>query len=1124
MPVGFNSPARNLFLLGSTGAQLVSNFFKTIDRTAGTDGVYLPDEIKYNVPDQKYILAGTASDSQSKDFGWFEKRDEAGVAEWETTIQSTLSTTDTTLRALEIDNNDNLIVVGKTGSIPWVAKYTNGGSVSWQSTTSTADLEYSGIAIDTNNNIYACGNTPTPGSSSQAFIEKFDSSGVPGWGKSAFMLGRDVILTKCAANSRGEVVAVGIIEDDSAFKGYVVKINANTGEVLWDRTIRSYEPDISFGYEPVFCEDVYIDANDQIYIVGRLFGISETRSFIIKYTAEGNMLWQRETPAGETIQHYYVKSDTETEQTIVYSQYFGIGGMISKYSKNGDLVFRRVIYSSFNSSTSFGPKGLDADPSNYYLLFVDDPVDLLSGDPKRYTFGKVSSSGNGLGNFTYSEGTGQSVYYQSSSIQDKIGRLSDGSVRQDTSDLLAYPFSANKLLFDDLATQVSNKKRQMDTAGSFQYSGSPAIRVADFQEFNLLGEVYSGSGNWLDQSGKGNDGVINGATWNAGGWWNFDGTNDYIDFPSIAVGNTYTIECTFNSSSVVNYRNVYDMNYTTYTGISGNVGPRFEQFTDGTANWVWSGVTTANDPASFTTPFPLSANTWYHTAFVMNNGTVNTYVNGLIQNSNVSSPNGYVTTFGDPNLGRGFVLAGTRYFSGKIGSFRIYNRALTAAQVYQNYNATNYKYGGRGAVTAPKLIPGIVSDSSLRIHLDFKNALCYSYYANSNLLTYSDYSSGNVAENTTITLNATIAPDGSNTAISMDGNTGTSMKSVYKEYNANPGAYTTSVYAKYKSERYIALGIIDSTNVAVWAIFDILNGVISEGAYGSASVTNKSFSITSSGNGWYRLSVSGGFTTFTNNLRGARVWLTNYGTTPSTNGVYLWGPQLSFGSNLLPYLPTRSTAITPELPAIRDLSSYNYPAGASPTAVYNASNGRFDFNGNQDNDISFSSGYPGSGYNDPISIETWFIGNSPVNSSQVIGTVQGTTTAAYWLFMLSTNGAYNLTLQAIGTTYGIGTTTRPNPLTGWKHFVATYNGGDFSQLSSWKIYVNGVSQTTQITGNASVFGPGSSANATQIGTISGGTSANRLSGSIGQYRVYHKALTASEVSRNFNATRSRYGV
>ena len=88
MPVGFNSPARNLFLLGSSGAQTVTNFFKSIDQSSTTDGVFLPDEIRYNYTDQKYVLAGSAADSNSKGFGWFEKRDETGAKEFDVRVEA----------------------------------------------------------------------------------------------------------------------------------------------------------------------------------------------------------------------------------------------------------------------------------------------------------------------------------------------------------------------------------------------------------------------------------------------------------------------------------------------------------------------------------------------------------------------------------------------------------------------------------------------------------------------------------------------------------------------------------------------------------------------------------------------------------------------------------------------------------------------------------------------------------------------------------------------------------------------------------------------------------------------------------------------------------------------------
>ena len=509
MPVGFNSPARNLFLLGSSGEQVVTNFFKTIDQSAGTDGVYLPSEIKYNFVDQKFILAGSASNSNSKAFGWFEKRDQAGSADWDVRVEATSTGVNTTLRAMELDSNDNLIVVGKTGDVPWIAKYSNGGVIDWQSTTNSGDVGYTGITSDSNGNYYACGNTPDTGDA-QAFVEKFDTNGNPGWGKSAFMLGRDVVLKKIAANSRGEVVAVGWLIDDVSAKGYIVKIDTNTGEVLWDRTIKSYEEDISLGYKAVLCEGVYIDSKDQIYVVGRLFSISSSKSFIIKYTAEGNMLWQRETEglAGDSVEHYEVKSDGETEQTVVLSRYFNYqentrSGMLSKYSKDGTLVWRRTIISSYNLSNTFAQTGgrglgLDADPSFYYLIYIDDVVSGIDGYPDRYTYGKVSSSGNGLGAFEYTEGTGETVDYEILNIQDKIGRLSDGSVRNDTSDLITYPFNANNLLFDDLATQVANKRRQMDNADSFEYSGSPAIRPVDFPSLYLDAKNDARNGTVVD--------------------------------------------------------------------------------------------------------------------------------------------------------------------------------------------------------------------------------------------------------------------------------------------------------------------------------------------------------------------------------------------------------------------------------------------------------------------------------------------------------------------------------------------------------------------------------------------------------------------------------------------------
>ena len=532
MPAGYTGPARNLFLLGSSGTQTVTNFFESISRASTTDGVFVPDEIRYIDVNKKYVLAGSAQDSNSQSFGWLERQDydlETGTRteDYSTKIVSTSFGTNTTLRAMELDSNDDLIVVGKNGNIPWIAKYSNAGTLQWTSTSSSASVEYTGVACDTSGSYYVCGNTPTSGSA-QAFVEKYDTYGNPLWGKSALMLGRDVVLTKISANSRNEVVAVGFLEDDSADKGYIVKIDSNSGEILWDRTL---ERNIS-GYgggagqsnddiapANVKCTACYIDSADQIYVVGSIDGNPPTNNgvgeFLVKYSPEGNMIWQREnstshftlTDGAPNMIPYDVKADSNTGQTVVLSVEdrgsFALNDsniFISKYSRNGRLVFRRKIS---KGNDNLGAASLDADPSFYYFIFRDKQLDGLAGEPDRYTFGKVSTSGNGLGDFEYDDGTPTLIDYTVvSNAESKIGRLSDGSVRNDTSDLITYPFTANKIVFDDLATPVANKRRQMDGPDSFEYSGSPAIRPADFQMLNLIPGNVTGTGEDLVYNGS----------------------------------------------------------------------------------------------------------------------------------------------------------------------------------------------------------------------------------------------------------------------------------------------------------------------------------------------------------------------------------------------------------------------------------------------------------------------------------------------------------------------------------------------------------------------------------------------------------------------------------------------
>jgi hypothetical protein len=165
----------------------------------------------------------------------------------------------------------------------------------------------------------------------------------------------------------------------------------------------------------------------------------------------------------------------------------------------------------------------------------------------------------------------------------------------------------------------------------------------------------------------------------------FDGTNDYIDVGSLGIiGSNYSIECIFNSSAVTSYRNIFDMNYETYSGVTGNVGPRLEQITGEGISIIWSGVINNNNLYNSTNIYSITPNTNYYIMFAQNGTRGLLYVNGMLYDQ-ANNINGYVQNFGDVNLGRGFSLDGSRYFTGNIPVFKIYNRALTAQEVRQNY-------------------------------------------------------------------------------------------------------------------------------------------------------------------------------------------------------------------------------------------------------------------------------------------------------------------------------------------------------------------------------------------------------------------------------------------------------
>jgi len=194
---------------------------------------------------------------------------------------------------------------------------------------------------------------------------------------------------------------------------------------------------------------------------------------------------------------------------------------------------------------------------------------------------------------------------------------------------------------------------------------------------------YSGTGGTANDlcnfyNGNLTNGV--GFTSSNNGLFSFDGTNDYIEIPTLSINSSFTLDLF-----------CYALNLSTTYVIAGKYG--------GGAYDFWLGISGGRFKFSISMPNKIepqtstvSANTWYHLVAVYNASalTASIYLNGVLaQTSNGSSA--FQNPPGNYAIGA-FGAAGGFYFPGYVASHKFYNRALSATEIKQNFNASRDRY------------------------------------------------------------------------------------------------------------------------------------------------------------------------------------------------------------------------------------------------------------------------------------------------------------------------------------------------------------------------------------------------------------------------------------------------
>lgn len=224
--------------------------------------------------------------------------------------------------------------------------------------------------------------------------------------------------------------------------------------------------------------------------------------------------------------------------------------------------------------------------------------------------------------------------------------------------------------------------------------------VTDNLVLNLDGNNYTSGSTWNDSSGEGHNGTINGATYNSGngGYFDFDGTNDYIN-----IGDTGVIPSGTNSFtySVWIYIDIISGSW----GGSRRAASLFSGDTNGRAECgLFRNTNTTGAPetlrftrhggsntGSCVVNVSMNQSQWYNVTLVRDGASSQVvYQDGVqIGTGNLSN------SFSSNTMRIGGAVNSSTYegwLDGRLGSVLMYSSALSASEVKNNFDAMKGRY------------------------------------------------------------------------------------------------------------------------------------------------------------------------------------------------------------------------------------------------------------------------------------------------------------------------------------------------------------------------------------------------------------------------------------------------
>jgi len=144
----------------------------------------------------------------------------------------------------------------------------------------------------------------------------------------------------------------------------------------------------------------------------------------------------------------------------------------------------------------------------------------------------------------------------------------------------------------------------------------------------------------------------------------------------------FTLEAVFKAEETASYQVILQKGNP---GIGSNRGYRLRVETDNKVQ-----LTVTGDAEYTSTTSAITSGQYYHVIATKSSNGLKTYLNGITSGTG-TSPSGTTTVAN--NLVVGKQDGGSWPFNGDIPLVKIYNKALTASEVQQNYDSLKTRFG-----------------------------------------------------------------------------------------------------------------------------------------------------------------------------------------------------------------------------------------------------------------------------------------------------------------------------------------------------------------------------------------------------------------------------------------------